>query len=70
MGIAVIFERQTILHFLKHRPMSLRCLQLTEQQRCLTGSDYDGRVARVKCQLVVAGRLRRVVIQTEYNEVN
>jgi len=48
-SIAEIVETlMVILHPLSHLSTSLRCLQVFDEQRWLTGRGYDGRVVRVE----------------------
>jgi len=60
-SIAELFlTLMAILHSLSHRSKSLRCLQVFDEQRCLTGHGYIGRVTRV------AGRRKNVLdVKTE-----
>jgi hypothetical protein len=71
-SIAVLIETLiAILHSLRHRFRSLRCLQTAEGQRWQAGRGNIDRVVRVKNQLDVVGWRRHVVdIQTEKDGEN
>ena len=43
-----LFKTMTIFYSLGHHSMSLRCLQVFDEQRWLTGRGYDGRIVRVE----------------------